>query len=395
MTYVIFRNQGVIDPRSITTFGISSKENPGAIGFFGTGLKYAIAILLREGCEVEVYAGERKLCFGTLRDTVRADEFDFVTMNGEPLGFTTELGKTWELWQAFRELYCNTSDERGEVFASTCVPEPCAGETIVVVRGEAFKEIWETRSSIILASEPLEQQAQVHIHPGSSKFVFYRGVRVHELQRPAQFTYNLQHRVALTEDRTLMYVWDAELAIKRAVLASQKADIVRQAVTAPKDVFEHTINFDSLGSPGEVFLAAVSELMREFAPNLNPTAIAAVQQHTLVNLSEFAVPLALSALEQKRIAKATTFCQQLGFAVMDYPVLVVEFLGEGILGRAHEGKIYITQRTLMMGTKMLAGTLIEEFLHLRHQLFDETRTMQNFLMDTIVSLGEQLLGEPL
>lgn len=44
---IIFRNKGVIDPKSITTFGVSSKENPGAIGFFGTGLKYAIAILLR------------------------------------------------------------------------------------------------------------------------------------------------------------------------------------------------------------------------------------------------------------------------------------------------------------------------------------------------------------
>lgn len=46
---IIFRNAGTIDPKSITTFGVSSKENPGAIGFFGTGLKYALAILLRHG----------------------------------------------------------------------------------------------------------------------------------------------------------------------------------------------------------------------------------------------------------------------------------------------------------------------------------------------------------
>lgn len=39
---VAFRNKGVIDPKSITTFGVSSKEGEGAIGFFGTGLKLSL-----------------------------------------------------------------------------------------------------------------------------------------------------------------------------------------------------------------------------------------------------------------------------------------------------------------------------------------------------------------
>lgn len=56
-TQVIFRNKGIIDPRSITTFGVSSKDSESAIGYFGTGLKYAIAILLREGCKIDIYTG--------------------------------------------------------------------------------------------------------------------------------------------------------------------------------------------------------------------------------------------------------------------------------------------------------------------------------------------------
>ncbi|WP_217468779.1 hypothetical protein, partial [Staphylococcus aureus] len=127
---IIFRNKGVIDPKSITTFGVSSKENPGAIGFFGTGLKYAIAILLREGCDITIHAGKRKLEFGIKRDRVRVDDFNVVTMNNRRLGFTTEVGKTWEVWQAFRELYCNTMDERGEVFEADEVPEVAADETV-------------------------------------------------------------------------------------------------------------------------------------------------------------------------------------------------------------------------------------------------------------------------
>jgi hypothetical protein len=39
---------------------------------------------------------------------------------------------------------------------------------------------------------------------------------------------------------------------------------------------------------------------------------------------------------------------------------------------------------------MVAGTLIEEYLHLKHGIVDETRQMQNFLIDTICSLGERI-----
>jgi hypothetical protein len=49
----------------------------------------------------------------------------------------------------------------------------------------------------------------------------------------------------------------------------------------------------------------------------------------------------------------------------------------------------------MIGTKTVAGTLIEEFIHLKHGLGDECRDMQNFLLDRLVSLGEQMHGEPL
>src|SRR5690606_33362404 len=147
--------------------------------------------------------------------------------------------------------------------------------------------------------------------------------------------------------------------------------------------------------PSKPFLSVVSELARNFDSSLSRSALKAAQVWIMDHLHEDATPMRLSELERTRLEKAATFCERLGFAVREYPIIVSEFLGEEVLGRAHNGKIYISKRTLMMGTKILAGTLIEEFIHLRHQLYDETRTMQNFLVDTIVSLGEQLIGEPL
>lgn len=391
---IIFKNAGTIDPRSITTFGVSSKENASAVGFFGTGLKYAIAILLREGCGITIYSGKRQLTFGTKRDKIRVDSFEFVTMNNRRQGFTTELGKTWELWQAFRELYCNCMDEGGTVRegepGEVIHPEP--GHTTIVVTGRDFAEVYRNRSDIILETEPLETGDSCDIHPGPSQFLFYRGVRAYRLPRASMFTYNIKRKIDLTEDRTIKYLFEAEGALRRTILESENAERVRQIITAPKGTMEQSLEFSGV-VPSDAFLGEVRTLANAFSRELNPSALEACRPWLLEALP--AEGEELDALEASRLKKAVDFSRAVGFEVDAYPIVMTEWLGEGVLGRAHDGRIYVSKRTFMMGTKMLAGTLIEEFLHLRHQLQDCDRTMQNFLMDTIVSLGERITGEPL
>ena len=48
---------GEIEPLLIRTFGVSVKDSESPIGFFGTGLKYALAILLRERHDVIIQSG--------------------------------------------------------------------------------------------------------------------------------------------------------------------------------------------------------------------------------------------------------------------------------------------------------------------------------------------------
>lgn len=95
---IVFQNKGLIDLRALKTFGVSVKDCPGAIGYFGTGLKYAVAILLREGCEVTLYRGRKAYKFTATSRKIRDQEFAIVSINGEEMGFTTALGKDWELW---------------------------------------------------------------------------------------------------------------------------------------------------------------------------------------------------------------------------------------------------------------------------------------------------------
>lgn len=390
---IVFRNKGTIDPRSITTFGVSSKENDSAIGYFGTGLKYAIAILLREGCGIEIRTGGQVLQFGTLEQTVRVDDFTFITMNGQPLAFTTELGKNWELWQAIREIWCNCLDEGGSASHEGDDCEAGDDETAIVITGRKAMEVWADRDQIILPTEPLHSCGAIDIHPGQSRFLYYKGVRVMELGRPSMFTYNVKDHLQLTEDRTVLHQGVARWRVGQGVASLSDKHVIQQIVTASEDYFEHQIDFDPT-TPTDAFCGVVRVMALQNCRTLNRSAVKAAKFNP-DELLDDKPEMRLSAVDEARMKKAVAFCNLLGFTVDDYPIRICESLGEGVLGRAANEKIYLSKTVLMQGTKMVAGTLIEEFIHLRHGLHDETRGMQNFLFDALVSAGEQITGEPL
>ena len=110
-----FANAEPIDLRAVTTMGVHVKPtNDSPIGYFGTGLKYAIATLLRNGHQIDIWANGQRNYFSTHDEEIRGTTFKLIYLNGERLGFTTNLGKNWELWQAYRELESNVRDENGQ-----------------------------------------------------------------------------------------------------------------------------------------------------------------------------------------------------------------------------------------------------------------------------------------
>lgn len=394
MNAVVFKNKGEIDPRSITTFGVSSKEGENPIGFFGTGLKYAIAILLRNGCEITIYSGLKKMEFSVKTQKIRVDSFGIVTMNKKPLGFTTELGKTWELWQAIRELYCNCTDESGDIFRTTNPDiQPSKGYTTIVVTGQKAHAVMDNIHEFILQSAPLEVLDGVEIHNGASDYVFYKGVRVHKLNKPSLYTYNIINRhLDLTEDRTMKYYWYANIYITGAIAKAKK--LFTDILLAADDVFEHNLDFSDLSNYSDEFLDGVAQLQRTCTTRLNISAVLGLHK-TRPNSMPEPEPMSLTALETRRFVKAVDFLSSIGIDISGYPIIFTEFLGEGILGQAKNEKIYISRIPFNQGTKMLAGTIMEEYFHLKYKFNDCTYEMQNFLIDKIMTIGEQLTGEPL
>lgn len=391
--FVVFENAGEIDPLLITTFGVNVKDNADAIGFFGTGLKYALSILTRSGCPVVIQSGTQEFTFGKRTVELRGKPFEFVTMNDTNLGFTTEVGKTWELWMAYRELFCNCQDEAGKTYRADICPPPEAGITRVIVSGAPFLEIAGNHSKYFLTGVPFLTTGHVDVHHGQGHGIYYRSVLVGSLGgKPTMYTYNMNGGVDLTEDRTMKHSFIVGWNIAKAIVSSDDREVIRNAVAAPDGFQEHDLDFDHDMTPSDAFMEVVGALIGDRIGQVNKSALALYRKHTKKAFAPTVVTL--NPVEVQMLAKAQAFCELIGFDIK-YPIVVVESLGSDVLGMAMNETVYLSHRAFTIGTKTVAGTIIEEFIHLKHGYLDMTRQMQNYLLDRMVSLGELATGGPL
>lgn len=254
---IVHQTPGLLDPRAFTIMGVSSKPNSSSpIGYFGTGLKYAMAVLARHKCPVTVWIGTEPHVFYAETMSFREKEFLQMRMKRQrgvtsrwmstELPFTTELGKNWELWMAFRELHSNTLDEGGET-QDVYAAEGLAGYTRIVVEGEAYAQCYANMHEVFLPrkGEPLYKSASAEIWPGESKYVYFRGLRVGQLPRKSSFTLNITGWCPLTEDRTMQFPHLSEAYFAQLVLGLSDKEFIRRVLRADESLWESQVNWDS------------------------------------------------------------------------------------------------------------------------------------------------------
>lgn len=305
---VVFRTPGLMDVRSFTSFGVNVKPNTESpIGYFGTGLKYAIAVLVRHGLKITVYIGREKYTFYLKQEKFREKNFDFIRMKKESwwpeglrffkpkyeeLPFTTEFGKNWKLWQAFRELYTNTLDENGDTLVVNS-PEEVTNrtqvtdsdglrdfvdveQTLIVVEGEQFvQEFYDKDRNFLpdgLRQRDSTERLQVFDRP--SNHIYYRGMRVYDLDKPSTLTYNFLCDVKLTEDRTAASPYTLQDEISKYLLACEEEARLTK-VLHEKDSYEANINYSwAYRAPSSTFSRVV-----QAARPANATAAAVVRTY--------------------------------------------------------------------------------------------------------------------
>lgn len=384
MSIVSLTNAGLIPIEAVTTMGVSAKEGENPIGFFGTGLKYAVASLLRLGHKITIYRGLDRYDFASEPGEVRGKEFEFIRMTGpedtQRLGFTTHLGAKWEMWQVFRELYSNCLDEGGEL--SFAAVEPQEDHTTIQVRGDGFAEAARNKDRFFLSSKPLFSGTFVDIHPNPSHALYYRGVMVAPLERHSRFTYNIKTTCDLTEDRTLKNPWMAAFYVAHTLQGCDDPDILEKALTHIEG-YEGGLDLSELEPRTAEIVLELCERrgIAEVLPRARKGAEAWAQREARVK------ELPLSPRELVEVEDAKAFLARVGYPITA-PIVFTETLGADVYGMAKDGRIYIARIALSRGGNFLIGTLLEEHLHLTHRFVDETRRFQDFLIDLVVKFAK-------
>ncbi len=404
MSYVVFENKGEIDIRSISTFGVSVKETENPIGYFGTGLKYALAILLRTNHKITLHSGREVFKFGLKKTMIRSKEFEVVTMNDMELPFTTELGKNWEVWQAFREIYCNCLDEKGITENCWLLPMVKDGITRVIVEGAEFKKAYDSRDSIVLQIDEktrlLDGSVQVFNKP--SRYLYYRGVRVLRLDEESLFTYNVIDDLELTEDRTVKYEHTAIGMLPRTLSKLKDKSLIRNVLLASRDCFESCLNFDQLCYWGESVSDEFKEVLEhEYNANNDRLSHTAISFHKHVmnkRAAKHYQRVEITAIESIQLERCKVIAKRIYTDFDDYKIMVVKTLGQNTmaLADANERTMVISRDCFAKGTKYLLSTMIEEYAHLKTGYGDRTRELQTWLFDNICTMIENhITNEPI
>lgn len=393
---VYFVNKEAIDLNAIAIMGVSVKSES-AIGYFGTGLKFALATLLRSEHKIGLICNGTKVRFGVIKENIRGEEFNRITMQHgcdpvEKLGFTTAMGKDWEPWQAYRELACNATDEGGFVTDDDSIAAALSDYgTVFIIEGPGIEKAHAERDSLFVSGDPLYEGPLSKIHACKSDFeknIFYRGVRVFELPFQTLYRYNIVQKVALTEDRTLKYPFTIDLIVSRSIAACTDARLIEKVLFAPKGYFEQSLTFGiDTNQAGDVFLDVVKKHKGNMLCNFNAVKLWEKARYVKTAIEQASI----DDLEEEVLRGAFKLLARLGVLITREDFLIVESLGASIFGCVRENKILISKTAFDMGERFLASTIYEEHLHSNLGYQDESRALQNFLFERLFSMTEKVM----
>jgi hypothetical protein len=397
---LLFTTKGAIDPLSWTVMGLNVKDNESAIGFFGTGLKYAIAVGVREGWSITVRSftpeGDPVLYrFGRQDTSFRGKSFELIECNGVPLPYTTELGKNWKPWMALRELICNTWDEEGEVrLAEQEEFLLMPGTSQIAIEGESaieafgkFDEHFCKNHHVLAVVNGIEI-----LRPRSDgRKIYYKGVEVMETLASAMFNYNILSKVDLTEDRTLRYPsYEVDVVMSQIFKGLEDKDLARKFLTMSEQIWEQ----GCLNPPAfRSWSAAVQEVAMEVFGN-SPTLLSGKLQRRIIEAhpEKGFSTRSFDDLETGMLDRAKGWLNQAGHHVTAEIRMATNDDTDNI-AFVKQKVIYLTERAFGKGIHYLVSTLIEEQAHVDGH-YDCSREYEQHLIDLLITQAAKRIGAP-
>ena len=415
MNHLVIKNSGIIDPRALHLVGASSKGGDASkIGQFGSGNKYAIAYLLRNGYEMRVFSGTEELQITTNPVDFRGHTFEVICIAGVETSITTDMGKDWELWQALRELYCNALDEGDAEIGVTSRVEPRENETHFYIEAKPpvfefmahFDDYFSMNKKALFECE----EGQILQKSGNGGNVYRKGIRCYNPGKPSLYDYNF-NEIEIDENRLVKYPWQVEEKIWNLIYRCTVTEVIATVMMGSTDMLEGAIaDYSSVGAD-EVsqefrdYIKSVRLAPRGYAGLLNPdelhnfiiiptkifSALRPIIGDDNVGLAfrvsqngQIMRELVMTSLYQATLKGAVDFFNEVGF-VVPYAIRCACFEKPDIFGAAVKDTIWISDKCFEAGVTEVVNTIIEEFIHLKYGVSDCTRKFQTAVISEFIT----------
>jgi hypothetical protein len=326
------------------------------------------------------------------------------------------MGFHWELWMALRELYSNAKDESMTFFGEVDAMETKVGETSIFIElVPAIKDIWININDYLAINKEVLfecEHGKIYKKHSAKTCIYRRGIKVFETNKTSLFDYDLNN-IDIDENRMVKYSWYIATEMWKILYKCNNDYVVRSILNQAKDdMLEGNIddncsytNADNLSDVWKECLKdsticptmlagyvkdsekmktkylpskLYNDLIGKFGDELKPKSfIKSEGGHEYESVTQ-------SELHKQTIKDALYFLSECKFEI-PYNIEVVSFFRKEILGGVNKNTILIDARSLEQGVNFTVIVLMEEFIHIKHGVYDETRGFQSAIISEFIN----------
>lgn len=416
--YLKIKNKGEIEEEGLFLIGASTKVGDiSKIGEFGSGNKYAIAKILRDNISLNIFSGEKEIQLSLSKTSLRGISYDVLVVNGLKTSITTSMGKDWELWMALREIYANAIDEGGHEMYIVEDVTPIMGETHfyiglsddVRIFHDCFNSFFSEKRKVLYKNDEIKILEK---DPKCKGIRLYRkGILCYQDEKmESVFDYDFNN-IEITEDRIMKYMFQARELIWRNIISCDNKEVIKRMIVGCYRAFEGVFEtyYTITITPSVEFISVINEI--NLAPIEQAGLLDAEEQGKFALIPLKIYGLIITYINADRFAKKFNITKRGGifkvvkdmtdlqketmktvlgyikFAELNVPyqIEVAVFVNKNVLGCAYNDVIYLSDIVLGKSIQEIVGCVIEEMVHIKYDVSDETRAFQTAVIEEFVS----------
>lgn len=422
MVFLRISNKGVMEPEAMLLLGASTKRGDSTkIGFFGSGLKYALAVLLRNKIHMHIFAGMNEIKITTEDIKFREQSFSRILVNGQPTSMTTEMGVDWEPWFALRELLCNAIDEGEHEISVVDEILPIEGRTVFyIAMTENMMNVFQDWNKFFCEKRPdvVLQVGNNRVFVGSDfEFIVYRkGVRCHYNKHLHSLYHYDFDWVKINESRVIQNEFEFQIDITKWIAKNADEEMARNILDNWKGNYEGKLDWHWTSIEfSDAWLSVINgrdivpedvagyftEFLRDGALKLPNSLCKGLKEFYkdkvhIVGMSDdkggkfFLEP---TERQTKMLEEVKEFLLKADINIKA-TIKICKFRQAFIHGEANndDNEIYLSPDVFIQGKRYLLLVLVEEMCHLDSGAPDNSRRFQDYLINQFVTSLEERTG---